>query len=401
MHSGSGEIADLLRHFPIIGSRGSLVPVTVMASAGVRLGEDAGGVAGVGGPPPPHSPFSGNVALRATVPQRASSGFPFLVGEHPLIEKVQALIARLAATDTTVLIMGESGTGKELAARALHALSARSTKPFLSINCGAIPGELLESELFGHERGAFTGATTARAGLLQLAHEGTVFLDEIAEMSPPLQVKLLRVLQDREVRPVGSERTVLVDVRIVAATNKDLLLAVERGLFREDLFYRLQVVPIELPPLRERRADIPVLAAHFLAKQLARRAGCAIRISSEAMAQLWEYDWPGNVRELENLIERLVVLSDGDVIRAADLPPEVRTFISEKRIPRPHLPEGGIDLNRAVLDFEQRLITEALRRTKGNKQAAARMLGLGRTTLVAKLRRLPIDFASLSRDDES
>lgn len=371
-----------------------------MPIADVRLGEGAGGVAGVGGPPP-HPPFVGSVPLRSTLPQRAATGFPFLIGEHPLIEKVQALIAKLAATDTTVLIMGESGTGKELAARALHALSARSTKPFLSINCGAIPGELLESELFGHERGAFTGATSARAGLLQLAHEGTVFLDEIAEMSPQLQVKLLRVLQDREVRPVGSERTVWVDVRILAATNKDLQRAVEQGTFREDLFYRLQVVPIELPPLRERRADIPVLAAHFLAKQLARRPGCAIRISAEAMTQLWEYDWPGNVRELENLIERLVVLADSEVIRAADLPSDVRTFISEKRIPRPHLPEEGIDLNRAVLDFEQRLITEALRRTKGNKQAAARMLGLGRTTLVAKLRRLPIDCASLGRDDES
>lgn len=275
MHSGSGEIAGGLRHFPIIDSRASLVPVRAMASMGVRLGEAADGLAGVGGLPPPHPSFSGSLPSRATLPQRAAGGFPFLIGEHILIEKVQALIAKLAATDTTVLIMGESGTGKELAARALHALSARSTKPFLSINCGAIPGELLESELFGHERGAFTGATSARAGLLQLANEGTVFLDEIAEMSPPLQVKLLRVLQDREVRPVGGERTVRVDVRIVAATNKDLQRAVQQGTFREDLYYRLQVVPIELPPLRERRSDIPVLAAHFLAKQLARRTDCA------------------------------------------------------------------------------------------------------------------------------
>ncbi len=325
---------------------------------------------------------------RSTTPERPT-GFPFLVGEHPLIEKVQTLITKLACTDTTALIMGESGTGKELAARALHVLSARASRPFLSINCGAIPGELLESELFGHERGAFTGATNARAGLLQLAHEGTVFLDEIAEMSPPLQVKLLRVLQDGEVRPVGAERVTKVDVRVIAATNKDLLRAVERGMFREDLYYRLQVVPIELPPLRERRSDIPVLAAHFLAKQMLRRPDMPMRISAEAMAQLWEYDWPGNVRELENLIERMVVLADEPVIRADDLPAEVRTFISEKRIPRLHLPENGIDLNQAVLDFEQRLITEALRRTKGNKQAAARLLGLGRTTLVAKLRRLP------------
>jgi transcriptional regulator with PAS, ATPase and Fis domain len=333
----------------------------------------------------------------ATMPQRATGGFPFLVGEHPLIEKVQALVAKLAATDTTVLISGESGTGKELAARALHVLSARASRPFLSINCGAIPGELLESELFGHERGAFTGATAARQGLLQLAHGGTVFLDEIAEMPPPLQVKLLRVLQDWEVRPVGADTAVKIDVRVIAATNKDLQRAMQLGMFREDLFYRLQVIPVDLPPLRERRADIPVLAAHFLAKQMQRCPDRpTIRISAVAMAQLWEYDWPGNVRELENLIERLVVLADDPVIGADDLPAEVRTFISEKRIPRLDLPEDGIDLNKAVLEFEHHLITEALRRTKGNKQAAARLLGLGRTTLVAKLHRLPVEVPKAS-----
>ena len=333
---------------------------------------------------------------RATTSQRAP-GFPFLLGEDPLIEKVQTLLAKLAATDTTVLISGESGTGKEIAARALHVLSSRASRPFLSINCGAIPGELLESELFGHERGAFTGATSARQGLLQLADGGTVFLDEIAEMPLPLQVKLLRVLQDFEVRPVGAETAVKVDVRIVAATNGDLPRAVQQGMFREDLFYRLQVVPLELPPLRARRADIPILAAHFLEKQMQRSPGrSAVRISAEAMAQLFEYDWPGNVRELENLIERMVVLADDTVIDADDLPAEVRLFISEKRIPRPHLPEDGIDLNKAVLEFEQRLITEALRRTKGNKQAAARLLGLGRTTLVAKLRRLPVELPKAS-----
>ncbi len=323
------------------------------------------------------------------LPRRAPGGFPLLVGEHPLIEEVQSLIAKLAATDTTVLITGESGTGKEIAARSLHVLSSRASRPFLSINCGAIPGELLESELFGHERGAFTGATTARAGLLQLANGGTVFLDEIAEMSPPLQVNLLRVLEDWEVWPVGAESAVRVDVRIVAATNRNLPRAIEQGVFREDLYYRLQEVPLELPALRDRRSDIPVLAGHFLAKHLQRSPNRPMRISAEAMAQLLAYDWPGNVRELENLIERLVVLADDPVIRPDDLPAEVRTFISEKRIPHAHLPEEGIDLNRAVLEFEDRLITEALRRTNGNKQAAARLLGLGRTTLVAKLRRSP------------
>src|SRR6185295_15297445 len=251
-----------------------------------------------------------------------------------------------------------------------------------------IPAELLESEIFGHERGAFTGAIGARAGMFQLANGGTIFLDEVGEMSPPLQVKLLRVLQDREIRPVGADRTMKVDVRVIAATNKDLQQEVERNAFREDLFYRLQVIPIIMPPVRERRSDIPLLVEHFLEKHNRKRPPeRPVQISEDAMVHLWEYDWPGNVRELENLLERMVILSEDCMIRVDSLPPNIRSFISEKRIPKPSLTDSGLDLNSAVEEFENRLIEEALRRTKGNKQAAARLLGLKRTTLVAKLRR--------------
>jgi len=308
-------------------------------------------------------------------------------GDHPVMEKILAISRKVSSTDSTVLIMGESGTGKELVARYVHSHSRRASHPFIAVNCGAIPAELLESEMFGHERGAFTGAVGSRMGMFQLANGGTIFLDEVGEMSPPLQVKLLRVLQDREIRPVGADRSVRVDVRVIAATNKDLAVEVEKGRFREDLYYRLQVIPITLPPLRERRSDIPLLASHFLEKHNAKRPGVPARISDEAMVYLWEYDWPGNVRELENLIERLVVLSEDGRVGVENLPSNIRSFISDKKIPRPQLTEEGIDLNAAVEEFEYRLIDEALRRTKGNKQAAARLLGLKRTTLVAKLRR--------------
>ncbi len=310
-----------------------------------------------------------------------------LVGEHTLVRQVSDLARRVSSSDVTVLLLGESGTGKEVLARSIHANGPRRERPFVAVNCGAIPTELLESEMFGHERGAFTGATVARTGLFAQAHGGTIFLDEIAEMSPALQVKLLRVLQDKEVRPVGSDRSQRVDVRVIAATNKDLGEQVRRGLFREDLFYRLQVIPIALPPLRERRSDVPLLVEHFLARHNAGRTR-PIAIAEEALVHLWEYDWPGNVRELENVIERAVVLCDGSRIGTDDLPPNVRAFLSEKRLPRPVLGADGIDLNRVVEEFEGRLIAEALERTRGNKQAAARLLGLKRTTLVAKLRKV-------------
>jgi transcriptional regulator with PAS, ATPase and Fis domain len=322
-----------------------------------------------------------------TTPNGTPESYPYLIGEHQLIQKITQLVKKVATTDATILIMGESGTGKELVARAIHAYSARSDRPFIPVNCGAIPAELLESEMFGHERGAFTGAIGQRAGMFQLANGGTIFLDEVGEMSATLQVKLLRVLQDREVRPVGADRVLKVDVRVIAASNKELAAEVEAGNFREDLFYRLQVIPIVMPPLRERRSDVPLLVKHFLEKHNRKRPGRPAEISEESMVHLWEYDWPGNVRELENLLERLVILSEEGRIEVDHLPPSIRSFISEKKIPRPTLGEEGLDLNTAVEEFENRLIEEALRRTKGNKQAAARLLGLKRTTLVAKLRR--------------
>ena len=308
-------------------------------------------------------------------------------GSHPVMMKILHVCRRVAQADSTVLLAGESGTGKELLARYVHAHSRRDGNPFIAVNCGAIPPDLLEAEMFGHEKGAFTGAISSRMGLFQLANGGTIFLDEIGEMLPALQVKLLRVLQEREIRPVGAERTIKIDVRVIAASNRDLQVEVQQGRFREDLFYRLQVIPVLIPPLRERRSDIPLLVGHFLEKHNQQRPGQPVTITDEAMVYMWEYDWPGNVRELENLIERMVILSEDNVIRVDSLPPNIRSFISDKKIPRPTLTDEGIDLNQAVEEFEHRLIDEALRRTKGNKQAAARLLGLKRTTLVAKLRR--------------
>jgi transcriptional regulator with PAS, ATPase and Fis domain len=308
------------------------------------------------------------------------------------MHRIHSLVRKVAATDATVLIMGESGTGKELIARAVHSWSPRESGAFIPVNCGAIPAELLESELFGHEKGAFTGAVRTRPGMFSLANGGTIFLDEIGEMSAPLQVKLLRVLQERQVRPVGSDREIKIDVRVIAATNKDLGEEVRQGRFREDLYYRLHVIPLHVPSLRERRSDIPLLVEHFLAKLNLRQGNAgqsnSVRISEEAMVQLWEYDWPGNVRELENLLERLVILTDKDTIEVDSLPSNVRSFVSSRHGGvQPTLGEDGLDFNRAVEAFEDRLIGEALRRTNGNKQAAAKLLGLKRTTLVAKLRR--------------
>lgn len=302
------------------------------------------------------------------------------------MHKIHAMIDRVAGSDATVLITGESGTGKELVARGVHIFSPRAAHPFVPVNCAALPENLLESELFGHVRGAFTGALASRAGIFQLADGGTILLDEIGEMPFSLQAKLLRILQSQEIRSVGSDRSVSVNVRIIAATNKDLLTEVKNGTFREDIFYRLQVIPIHLPPLRARRSDIPLLVNHFLDRHN-KKYGSSVQISPEAMVYLWEYDWPGNVREMENLIERLVILSNGDQIDLNDLPPYLRSFIAEKKLPHPTLDNGEVDLRQALKQFEDRLIDEALRRTNGNKSKAAELLGLKRTTLVAKIRR--------------
>ena len=325
---------------------------------------------------------------------------PLFIGDHPLMQKIYAMVHRVATTDATVLITGESGTGKELVARSIHNLGARATQPFVAINCAALPEELLESELFGHTRGAFTGALSSRVGMFQLADGGTIFLDEIGEMAVSLQAKLLRVLQSREVRPVGADRVTAVNVRVIAATNKDLIREVEKGTFREDLFYRLQVIPVHLPPLRARRSDIPLLVRCFLEKNRHKYSN-SLQISDEAMVYLWEYDWPGNVRELENLVERMAILSETGRLVPEDLPPHVRSFISEKKLPHPDFSDGEVNLREVLEQFEGRLIDEALRRTNGNKTAAALMLGLKRTTLVAKLRRKKNGMSLLPAVEES
>lgn len=300
------------------------------------------------------------------------------------MQRINALIKRVANTEATVLITGESGTGKEVGARAIHSLSSRAHLPFVPINCAAIPHELMESELFGHARGAFTGAHAARAGMFQLADGGTIFLDEVGEIPLTLQPKLLRVLQSGEVRPVGSDQTTAINVRVIAATNKDLSKELQAGTFREDLFYRLQVIPLHLPPLRSRRSDVPLLIAHFLEKSN-RKYGASARISEEASVYLWEYDWPGNVRELENVMERLVVLCENGQIGLADLPANIASFVAEKKIPQPTLLNKDLDFRSVLRQFERRLIDEALRLANGNKAMAARMLKIKRTTLVAKL----------------
>ena len=311
---------------------------------------------------------------------------PVIIGRSAKIREVLALIDKVAKTDSTVLITGESGTGKELVARAIHYKSRRKDKPLVTINCGAIPHELLESELFGYVKGAFTGAVRDKKGRLQAAEGGTVFLDEISEMSPALQVKLLRVLQEREFEPVGSIKPVKVDIRVIAATNKDLEELVSKGRFRADLFWRLNVVPIYLPPLRERKEDIELLLEHFLKVYNERYGGNIEGFSPEAMQLLLDYPWPGNIRELENLVQRLVVLKGEGVVEPGDLPEKFRN--NHRSYKLPSLEElRELDLNAAVSTLERYLITEALRRANGVKSKAAKLLGIKRTTLIHKMKK--------------
>jgi len=320
--------------------------------------------------------------------------FDNIVGKHQKMMSVFKLIEKVANTDSTVLITGDSGTGKELVARAIHYNSHRHEKCLVPVNCAAIPETLLESELFGHVKGAFTGAITNRIGRFEAANGGTIFLDEIAEMSPKLQVKLLRVLQEGEFEFVGSTRPVRVDVRVIAATNKNLDDLVARGAFREDLYYRLNVIPIHIPPLRERRSDIPLLVAHFLSQFADDHGGAnSKRFSKDAMEVIARYDWPGNVRELENLIERLMILTEAEEITPDELPDRVKN--SSARTAQEgsdlSLPEDGCDLNGLVDGIETKMICEALRRTRGNKNKAAKLLGLKRTTLVEKIKKKRIE----------
>jgi transcriptional regulator with GAF, ATPase, and Fis domain len=317
------------------------------------------------------------------------SAFAGIISQCSQMQSVFSVLQKVASTDATVLVLGESGTGKELIAKALHSLSNRKGK-LVPVNCGAIPEEILESELFGHEKGAFTGASATKVGRFQLADGGTIFLDEIGEMSPKLQVKLLRVLQDHIIEPVGSTRSIPVNVRIVAATNKDLREEVKAGRFREDLFYRLQVVPIELPALRERGADVSVLAQHFLFREAASVNRPKLHFTSQALLQLSAFEWPGNVRELENLVRRLAVLADSDEIDVSDLPHYLQgeanqTVSTTTEIHE--IPEKGLDFNTIVDSFESNLILKALQKTEWNKKAAAELLQLNRTTLVEKIKK--------------
>ena len=330
-----------------------------------------------------------NAYLRAQLRDRYS--IDGMIGRTPVMTRLFELLETVAATTSTVLITGETGTGKELVARGIHDSSPRRAQKFVAINCSAIPETLLEAELFGHVRGAFTGAVANRQGRLEQAHRGTLFLDEIGTMSPALQAKLLRVLQSREFERVGDAQTIKVDVRIVAATNSDLKKMVEAGTFREDLYYRLNVIPIRLPALRERRADIPLLAQHFLdrlAKDSTPPRG-RVTISQEAQQALMAFEWPGNVRHLENVIERAFSLSPGRAqIEASDLPEEVVRAQRPQPAEAVELPESGTDLDDEVARYEHGRIRQALERTRGNKRQAAELLGLKRTTLIEKLKRL-------------
>jgi two-component system, NtrC family, response regulator PilR len=318
-----------------------------------------------------------------------------LIGKSPAMHRVFEILRKIAPARTSVLLIGESGTGKELAARAVHELSPRADRPFVPVNCGAIPETLLESELFGHVRGAFTGANTDKQGLFEAAHGGTLLLDEVAELPVAMQVKLLRVLQERKVKPVGGVAEREVDVRIVAATNRDLETEVEKGTFRQDLFYRLNVIQVRLPPLRERREDIPLLVGHFIRKFSAEHGRQVGGIDPEAMSALMGYHFPGNVRELENLIERAVTLAPGDRVSCEALPTLKGLSASDSTLGTPAvtLPPQGIDLERVVEDFERSLIIRALERTDGHRTDAARLLGVTFRSLRYRLSKLGITGA--------
>jgi len=333
--------------------------------------------------------------------QKAHS-FTNIIGNSPKMQEIFSLITKVADSDATILITGESGTGKELIAKTIHYNSYRSQHPFVPINCGAIPKELLESEFFGYEKGAFTGAVSTKKGRVELADRGTLFLDEIGELLLPLQVKLLRFIQEKEFERVGGGKTLKVDVRIIAATNRDLEKDVVEGKFREDLYYRLNVIPIHIPPLRERREDIPLLIEHFIKKFCNKRKRPVLQISKDVMKFLVNYDWPGNIRELENLCDRLSVLVSGNKVEIYNLPDRIlsnqnggiSSDVKSIDITQADFvfPENGLDLNNIIEDFEKKAIIEALKRANGVKSKAATLLGLNRTTLIEKMKKMRIAF---------
>jgi DNA-binding NtrC family response regulator len=329
-----------------------------------------------------------NAYLRAQLHERF--GIEGIIGRAPVMARLFELLRTVAQTTSTVLVTGETGTGKELAARAIHDASPRRAQRFVAINCSAIPETLLEAELFGHVRGAFTGAVANRQGRIEQANRGTLFLDEVGTMSAGLQSKLLRVLQGREFERVGDSQTIRVDVRVIAATNSDLKRMVDEGTFREDLYYRLNVIPIRVPALRERRGDIPLLAQHFLDRfSSAASPPRRVTLGQDAQQALMAYHWPGNVRQLENVMERTFALSPGRAqLSAPDLPDEIRDVPFSPSTGDFVFPPEGLELDRLVSDFEHGLIRQALERTGGNKRQAADLLRVKRTTLIEKLKRL-------------
>jgi len=314
------------------------------------------------------------------------SGFNDIIGCSDKIIEIFNIVKKVAGCDSTIIINGETGTGKGLIAKAIHRNSRRKNKPFISINCGAIPKNLLESELFGHTKGAFTGALGPRSGKFQQASGGTIFLDEIGDMSQNLQVKVLRVLEEGEFEQVGGTKTIKADVRIISATHRDLDEEVQKGNFREDLFYRLFVIPVTLPPLRERRCDIPLLISNFLKESNLKNKREIEGISDEAKTLMMRYCWPGNVRELKNIVERLVVLKGKGVILPKDLPGRLKAG-KFNTVQEYEIMEKGISLNSAVTEFEKALILQSLEKTEWVKNKAAKLLHLNRTTLVEKIKR--------------
>ena len=331
-----------------------------------------------------------NLALKNQLKKKYK--FENFIGDSPPMHRIFKVIEKVADTDSTVLILGESGTGKELVAKAIHYNSMRRDKPLIPVNCGAIPEELLESELFGHEKGAFTNAIRTRIGRFELANGGTIFLDEIGEMSPHLQVKLLRILQEQEFERVGGTKTIKCDIRVIAATNRDLDKLVQDGHFREDLYYRLKVIPIVLPPLRERRGDIPLLIHHFMENISKSRKKKIKGMSKDIIKAFMEYEWPGNVRELENIIERMIILAEEDELTIQDLPDKIieKHHHDEDTI-EPVIPEEGFSLNNAINEYERLLIVRALEKADWVKNRAAKILNMNRTTLVEKIKKQGIE----------
>lgn len=331
-----------------------------------------------------------NAALRDKVAGRYR--LASLVGKGPLMQRVFDLVRKIQSAKSSVLITGESGTGKELVARALHTEGSRSEHEFVAVNCGAIPDNLMESELFGHVKGAFTGAVSDKPGLLRKADKGTLFLDEIGELSLNLQVKLLRVLQERRVRPVGGETEYEVDIRVLAATNRELENEVANGAFRSDLYYRLNVIELRLPPLRQRATDLPLLADHFLTEQNLDQGKSMQGFTKAARKRLEQYDYPGNVRELQNIIERAVTLAEGTHIDVDDLPPLTPSSkIEESSLHRGELPPDGIDLDRVLSDYERRVVQQAMKQSGGVRKRAAMLLGISFRSLRYRLTKLGLD----------